>query len=288
MVTRIFVTIVAAGILIAFFAYAAEESGAQQSVTLESETDKISYAIGGQVGQSFKAGGSEFDLNEFRRGVEDALTDPEKESYATGAQVGQTLKAQGIEVNLDTFMRGVEDMLLDREPVLSPDELRQVMDDFRMRVMAERQEQRKKETEENLAEGKAFLEENKKKPGVKVLPSGLQYKVLQEGTGRIPTESDRIRTHYRGTFIDGTEFDSSYKEDKPVEFAVNRVIAGWTEALQLMKEGAKWQLFIPPDLAYGERGRPPRMPPNAVLIFELELLEIMEGLPEVGTENAPR
>jgi len=152
------------------------------------------------------------------------------------------------------------------------------MTEFRKRMMAKRQEQRRKEAEENLVKSKAFLDENKTKPGVQVLPSGLQYKVLKDGTGRTPTVNDRVKAHYRGTLIDGTEFDSSYKRGEPSEFAlkgVRGVIPGWTEALQLMKEGAKWQLFIPPDLAYKEQGSRGAIPPNAALIFEIELLEIL-------------
>jgi len=150
------------------------------------------------------------------------------------------------------------------------------MAEFQQRMIARQQEMLRKEAETNLAAGNAFLEENKGKPGVVVLPSGLQYKVLEEGTGRTPTATDRVKVHYQGTFVNGEEFDSSYRRNQPAEFQVNRVIAGWTEALQLMKEGAKWQLFIPADLAYGERGRPPSMPPNSTLIFEVELIEVLQ------------
>ena len=127
--------------------------------------------------------------------------------------------------------------------------------------------------EKNKKEGDAFLAENKKKDGVKTLPSGLQYKVLTEGKGASPKASDTVSVHYRGTFMDGTEFDSSYKRNEPAAFPVNGVIKGWTEALQLMKEGSKWQLVIPPHLAYGEPGGP-GIPPHAVLIFEVELVKI--------------
>lgn len=248
--TRTWVAIVAIAMVFAISACTAEESATQQPIALESENDKASYAM--------------------------------------GARMGRTLKARGLELNMDTFMRGVNDMLADREPALSQEEMGQVMSDLRKRVMAEQQERRKKEAEENLAKGNAFLEENKDKPGVKVLPSGLQYKVLQEGTGRTPTETDRVKTQYRGTLMDGTEFDSSYERGEPSEFPVNRVIAGWTEALQLMKEGAKWQLFIPPDLAYTERGRGSTIPPSATLIFEIELLEIVEKPAEADTGKPPQ
>jgi FKBP-type peptidyl-prolyl cis-trans isomerase FklB len=127
--------------------------------------------------------------------------------------------------------------------------------------------------EKNKKEGEAFLAENKKKDGVKTLPSGLQYKVLAEGKGKTPKATDTVTVHYRGTLTDGTEFDSSYKRNQPASFPVNGVIKGWTEALQLMKEGSKWQLFIPASLAYGEPGRP-GIPPNSVLIFDVELISV--------------
>ena len=195
-------------------------------------------------------------------------------SYAIGTQVGQSFKAQDIEINLDTFVQGLQDVLADRQLALKPAELQQVMMDFQKQMMAKHEKLRERQGEKNLAESKFFLEQNKSKPGVIVLPSGLQYKVIKEGTGRTPTATDKVKTHYRGTLISGEEFDSSYKRGRPAEFAVKGVIAGWTEALQLMKEGAKWQLFIPADLAYGKQGRP-SIPPNAALIFEIELLEIV-------------
>jgi FKBP-type peptidyl-prolyl cis-trans isomerase FklB len=130
--------------------------------------------------------------------------------------------------------------------------------------------------EKNKAEGEAFLAENKKKEGVKTLPSGLQYKVIKAGTGKKPKVTDTVTTHYRGTLMNGTEFDSSYRRGQPVSFQVNGVIPGWTEALQLMEEGAKWQLFIPSNLAYGERGAGRDIGPNATLVFEIELLSIEE------------
>lgn len=128
----------------------------------------------------------------------------------------------------------------------------------------------------NLSDGNAFLDSNSKKEGVKVLPSGLQYKVLKEGTGNSPKATDKVKVHYKGTLINGEEFDSSYKRGTPAEFPVNGVIAGWTEALQLMKEGSKWQLFIPSKLAYRERGSGPKITPNSTLVFDVELLEIVK------------
>jgi len=234
---RVCMAIVAA-LLCALPVCAEEASDSKESVALESEMDKVSYALGAQMGQSFKK--------------------------------------QNIEISLDVFLRAIKDGLAGVELAMTEEEMRQVMMEFQKRMMAERQAQMKVEGEKNLKESNAFLEENKKKEGVTVLPSGLQYKVLEEGTGRTPTETDQVKTHYRGTFLNGEEFDSSYKRGQPAQFPVKGgIIPGWTEALLLMKEGAKWQLFIPPNLAYGERGRGPTIPPNAALIFEIELIEVV-------------
>ena len=202
-------------------------------------------------------------------------TEMDKVSYAIGAQIGQNFKKQGLDISVELLMKGLKDAMKDKELILSQDEIQQVMMDFQKRMQAEQQERQKAEAAKNIAEGTAFLENNKKKKDVKELPSGLQYKVITEGTGEIPTADSKVKTHYRGTLIDGTEFDSSYKRDKPTEFGVTKVIKGWTEALQLMKEGAKWELYIPANIAYGERGRP-GIPPNSTLIFEIELLEIVK------------
>ncbi len=202
-------------------------------------------------------------------------TEMEKISYAIGTQIGQNFKKQGIEIRVEPLMQGLRDVMKDKELILSQDEIQQVMMSFQQRVQAEQQERQKAGGGINLAEGNAFLEKNKEKEGVKELPSGLQYKIIKKGTGETPTADSRVKTHYRGTLINGTEFDSSYKRNKPAEFAVRGVIKGWTEALQLMKEGAKWELYIPANLAYGERGRP-SIPPNSTLIFEIELLEIVK------------
>jgi len=247
---KTYVMILATIMLLPALAYAQEEPAAGEPVTFETEMDKISYAIGTQAGQSFKK--------------------------------------QELEINLEMLLRGIEDAMAGRELAISQEEMRQVMMDHRKRMMAKRQEQRKKEAAENLVKSSAFLEENKTKPGVQVLPSGLQYKVLKDGTGRTPTVTDRVKVNYRGTLVDGTEFDSSYKRGKPYEPEVTGVIPGWTEALQLMKEGAKWQLFIPHDLAYGDKGRGRTIPPNAALIFEIELLEILDAKAASSPSKAPQ
>ena len=198
-------------------------------------------------------------------------TEMDKVSYVIGAQVGQSFKSQGIEINTESLMWGLKDAMAGKKLAISQDEIKQVMTSFQQRMVAKRAAQAAK----NLAEGTAFLEVNKAKEGVKVLPSGLQYKVVKEGTGKTPTLDDTVKTHYRGTLTDGTEFDNSYKRNQPNVFAVKGVIKGWTEALQLMKEGCKWELYIPASLAYGEQGRR-GIPPNSALIFEMELLEVVK------------
>ncbi|MDH4266674.1 MAG: FKBP-type peptidyl-prolyl cis-trans isomerase [Deltaproteobacteria bacterium] len=197
----------------------------------------------------------------------------DKESYSLGYQFGQALKYQGLDVNLEVYTSGVRDALAGTKPQLSQEEIQKTVLEIQKRVAAAHQKELKEMAEKNLASGKAFMEENKKKEGVKTLPSGLQYRVLEEGSGKIPKAKDNVTVNYRGTFINGTEFDSSFKRKKPLTFQVDRVIPGWREALQLMKEGSKWQIFIPPELGYGERGTG-NVPPNSILVFEVELISV--------------
>jgi len=197
----------------------------------------------------------------------------DKESYSLGYQFGQSLKYQGLDINLEVYISGIQDALSGSKPQLSEEEIRQTVAELQKRFIAVREKEIKEMSAKNLAAGKAFLEENKKKEGVKTLPSGLQYKVLAEGSGKTPKATDSVTVNYRGALIDGTEFDSSYKRGTPATFQVNRVIRGWTEALQLMKESSKWQLFVPPELAYGEQGTGP-IPPNSTLLFEVELISV--------------
>ena len=198
----------------------------------------------------------------------------DKESYSLGYQFGETMKLQGLEINEDVYTSAIRDALAGKEGQMSSEEMRSTVMGLRQRMAAAQQKALKEQGDKNLAEGKAFLTENGKKKDVKTLPSGLQYKVLSEGAGKTPTKSDTVTVHYRGTFMNGTEFDSSIARGQPATFKVDGVIPGWTEALQLMKQGAKWQLFIPPELAYGERGMPPRIPPQSTLIFEVELISV--------------
>jgi len=210
------------------------------------------------------------------RKVDSFKTEMDKVSYAIGTRWARDFKRQSIEIKIESLVRGFKDVMEGKELALTEQEIQQTVMSFSKRMREQQQEKQKLEAAKNLAAGKAFLEANKAKEGVKVLPSGLQYKVIKKGTGKSPTADDKVKTHYRGTLIDGTEFHSSYKSKKPAEFAVKEVIKGWTEALQLMKEGGKWQLFIPSDLAYGERGNRGGIPGNSTLIFELELLEIVK------------
>lgn len=198
----------------------------------------------------------------------------DKISYIIGLDIGNNLKRQSADLDLDILLRGMKDALSGNKPLLSETEVREVTTAFRQEMAEKQAEATKKLAEKNKKEGETFLEENKKKEGVKTLPSGLQYKVITEGSGRSPKESDTVTVNYRGTFVDGAEFDSSYKRGEPATFPVKGVIAGWVEALPLMKEGAKWQLFIPSALAYGETGAGNAIGPNATLIFEVELISI--------------
>lgn len=222
------------------------------------------------------AGKPDFALEAVKEKPVSLKTEMDKVSYAIGAQMGQSFKIQGVDVNVGLLVRGLKDAMADKDLALGQDEMRQVMTSFQRRMMEQSRQRRQAEAVKNLAEGRAFLEANKAKEGVKVLPSGLQYKVIKEGTGKTPAINDKVRTNYRGSLINGTVFDSSYDRGEPFEFAVGaRVIPGWTEAVQLMKEGAKWELYIPPDLAYREQGTR-TIPPNSTLIFEIELLEVLK------------
>jgi len=200
-----------------------------------------------------------------------------KESYSLGYQFGQSLKAQGVEIDLEIYAEGIRDSLAGKEPRMSPEEIRATIANLRQRVAGVQQKAMKELADKNYRDGEDYLVDNSRKEGVKSLLSGLQYKVLRAGSGRTPKATDAVTVHYRGTLINGAEFDSSIARGQPQTFKVDGVIPGWTEALQLMKEGDKWQIFIPANLAYGERGAPPRIPPNSVLIFEIELISVQQS-----------
>lgn len=201
-------------------------------------------------------------------------TQKEKLSYAMGVEAGNNMKRQSVDIDPDVLLQGLKDALSGSALLMNEEEMLAVKNAFRQEMMARQAEETKKLMEKNKKAGEEFLEENKKKEGVKTLPSGLQYKVITEGKGKSPQATDTVTVNYRGTTIEGTEFDSSYKRGQPATFPVNGVIPGWTEALQLMKEGAKWQIFIPSSLAYGEKGAGGVIGPNATLIFEVELISI--------------
>jgi len=198
----------------------------------------------------------------------------ERGSYAFGYNLGKHLSQQSMECDLNALFVGLKDGLSAGKCKLTEAELMEALQAFQQAVTSRQANRDKAAGDKNRKEGDAFLAENKKKPEVVTLPSGLQYQILTKGTGATPKATDKVSTHYRGTLIDGTEFDSSYSRGQPATFPVNRVIKGWTEALQLMPIGSKWKLFIPSDLAYGDRGSPPKIGPNATLIFEVELLGI--------------
>jgi FKBP-type peptidyl-prolyl cis-trans isomerase FklB len=207
------------------------------------------------------------------QGKEPIKTQKDKVSYSIGLDFGKNMKRQSVQLNLDVLLRGIRDGIAEAKPALTDGEMQECMTTFQKEMMAKMTEKAKVMGEKNKKEGDAFLAENKKKPGVITLPSGLQYKVIKDGIGKSPKVSDTVTTNYRGTLINGKEFDSSYKRGTPATFPLNGVISGWTEALQKMKVGSKWELYIPPNLAYGENG-PGDIGPNATLIFEVELLEV--------------
>ncbi len=201
----------------------------------------------------------------------------DKVSYSIGLNIGRSMKQEGLDLNPDALAAAMKDVFAGAKPQLTDEEIQTIMQEFQKKMMAKQLASREEGLGKNKAEGVKFLADNKKKEGVKSTASGLQYKVIKDGTGKTPKATDTVKTHYRGTLINGTEFDSSYKRGEPAEFSVNGVIKGWTEALQLMKEGAKWQLYIPSDLAYGERGAGKDIGPNSTLIFDIELLSVKAG-----------
>ena len=201
-------------------------------------------------------------------------TKNDKISYSIGMDIGKQLKRQPMKIDPEILTQGIKDAFSGVKPLLTEEESRNTMTNFKKEMMAKQKTQMKALGEKNKNEGQTFLEANKKKKGVVTLPSGLQYKVIKEGTGEKPKPTDTVTVHYRGTLIDGSEFDSSHGRGQPATFKVNGVIAGWTEALQLMKVGSKWQLFVPSNLAYRERGAGGKIGPNATLIFDVDLLSI--------------
>jgi FKBP-type peptidyl-prolyl cis-trans isomerase len=218
-------------------------------------------------------------------------TQKEKFSYALGMntakRMGDGLKKQSVPFDAAIFLRGMKDGFAGGKTLLTDEQAQAVLTEMQKQVHEQQQAKAQQASEGNKKEGDAFLAANKGKTGVVTLASGLQYKILTEGTGPKPTTSDSVVCNYRGTLIDGKEFDSSYKRGQPATFPVTGVIKGWTEALQLMPVGSKWQLFIPPDLAYGDRGAGGDIGPGATLVFEIELLSIEDKskAPDKGEEK---
>jgi FKBP-type peptidyl-prolyl cis-trans isomerase FklB len=198
----------------------------------------------------------------------------EKQSYVIGVDIGKALQRQGMQIDPEILSKGIKDGVSGGKLLMTDQEIQETMMALQKEMRAKQEEANKTAGERNKKEGEAFLAENMKKEGVKTLPSGLQYKVVKAGTGKKPQAVDTVLAHYRGTLLDGTEFDSSMRRGQPLSIKVNGVIPGWTEALQLMEEGAKWILYIPSNLAYGERGAGPQIGPNATLIFEVELISV--------------
>lgn len=203
-------------------------------------------------------------------------TDKERLSYSIGMNIGNGLARESLDVDVDLIAQAIKDIMAGNDTKLTDEQARQTIMDWQKKRRADRQKELEAAAAKNKEEGQKWLAENAKKEGVKTTESGLQYRIVEPGEGESPASTDRVTVHYRGRLLDGTEFDSSYKRGRPATFAVTGVIKGWTEALQMMKPGAKWELFIPSDLAYGERGGGPKIGPNATLLFDVELISVEE------------
>lgn len=207
--------------------------------------------------------------------IEELETPEERLSYTIGMDIGQSLAGQDMPLDIDILMQGLRASYLGEETLLTQEEALAEREQFIQQRQQQLAEERGEEARINAEEGEAFLAANAQKEGVTVTDSGLQYRVITEGEGASPDADDRVTVHYRGKLINGVEFDSSYARGEPATFGLNQVIPGWTEGVQLMKEGAKYEFFVPSDLAYGEQGRPGPIGPNSTLIFEVELLEVV-------------
>lgn len=218
-------------------------------------------------------------------------TTMDKVSYAIGVNIGQNFKNQGLAINSDAIAQGIKDGLAGNSPLMSQQDMQNTLMDFQKQLIVKRQQDFQQLSTKNKQEGDNFLASNKTQAGVITLPDGLQYKIITAGSGTPPTGQDTVTVNYEGTFINGKVFDSSYQRGKPVTFPVSEIIPGWTEALKLMKPGATWQLFIPPSLAYGERGIGP-IGPNQTLLFKVNLISVSQGTTPVAqtvnTNVAPK
>lgn len=209
--------------------------------------------------------------------VTELKTDKQKLSYALGLDLGSYFKSLETDFDLNAIYHGISASYTGTEALLTPDEAAEIQKQFAIDQQKKKMEKVQALLETNKAAAAAFLKKNKTEKGVKVTDSGLQYKVIEEGKGEKPAATDTVKVHYKGTLLDGTEFDSSYKRNKPATFKANQVIPGWTEALQMMTPGSKYTLYLPPELAYGDRGAPPAIEPGSLLIFEVELVEVIKG-----------
>jgi FKBP-type peptidyl-prolyl cis-trans isomerase FklB len=286
--------------------FLAAQVNAEETPVLKTENDKVSYAIGIDMARNFKSSGIQVDLDALVMGMRDvfsgeklimsnvdllvALGVYQEElnqgkgrkltgyvSYAVGVDMARKFKPLGIELNVDVLAKGLRDFFAGETLLMDGHELRLTLNKLQSELKQRRAQSRRvqaKGGENTRKEGEAFLARNKTKEGVVTLPSGLQYKILKTGDGKKPKEADTVEVNYRGTLINGTEFDSSYKRKQSASFKVMGVIPGWREALKLMPVGSRWQLFIPPQLAYGAWGKGDQIGPNATLIFEIELLAI--------------
>ena len=289
------------------FLLLAAQGIAQEKPVLKTEKDRMSYAIGVDMGRNLKWAKVELEVNSLVSGLKDvfsggkldmtdedlraAMTVYQKEmnrqevevksitpnvAYAVGVDTARNLKRMGVELDIDFLVRGLREAFSGEKPLMTDSELRKSENLYQIELRQRRNQARKalaRGKGNEKKEGEAFLVRNRTNEGVVTLPSGLQYKILKAGDGTKPTEADTVEVNYRGIFINGTEFDGS-KPGQPATFEVNEVIPGWKEALKLMSVGSKWQLFIPPELAYGAQGKGDQIGPNATLIFEIELVSI--------------
>jgi FKBP-type peptidyl-prolyl cis-trans isomerase len=246
------------------------------------------WACGAQDDQPKDAKGADQKATPAEKAEGPLKTQKDKVSYIFGLDLGTKMKQSSVKVDTDVFLKGLKDGLAGAKPLLTEEEIREVMAAFQQEMMAKAQEKMKTLGDANKKAGDAYLAENKKKEGVVTIASGLQYRILKAGDGPKPKATDTVTVHYAGRLVDGTEFDSSYKRNEPATFPLENIIRGWGEALQLMPVGSKWEVVIPAELAYGERGRPPVIGPNATLIFEIELLSVKAAEAPKTEGEAPK
>lgn len=207
--------------------------------------------------------------------AQDVTSDKGKLSYSVGWDIGRDIKRRSTEFDVESLIAAIRDIVAENEPKVSPEDMKTLLTALQEKVRAEQVEQFRKLSEENMAKSEAFLQANKSKTGIVTLPSGIQYRIIEEGDGPRPGLDSKVSVHYRGSKLDGREFDSSFARGTPEEFNVNSVLKGWQEVLPLMKQGSTWQIFVPPELAFGARGNPP-VGPNEALMFDLKLVEILK------------